>query len=184
VYVTRFTILCAAAVICFAVFPTAPPWMASDNGHLGEVIRPVGRGWARISFPVAGTWLDEGRAAANPVAAVPSLHTAFASLVALTLWSRTRSRVLRGLLVAYPVAMAFVLVYGAEHYVVDCLAGVAFLGLAVALQQRLMARRQARATEARATDVPQTDVPQTDVAQTDVFGELEPAQAAAPDATR
>lgn len=137
VYVQRFAILCVLAVVTFALLPAAPPWMAADQGLMGEVVRPVGRGWQRLSLHSAGSWLDAGRAWANPVAAIPSLHTAFAALVAVTLYARSRSRPLRALVVAYPVAMAFVLVYGAEHYVVDVVAGVAYLGLAVLLQRRL-----------------------------------------------
>jgi hypothetical protein len=148
-YVTRFGILCALAVVTFIVLPAAPPWMAADQGYFGEVIRPVGRGWQRLSFHAADTWISAGRAWANPVAALPSLHTAFAALVALTLFARASSPVVRALVVAYPVAMGLVLVYGAEHYVVDVLAGVAYLGLAVVLQRRLATWWSRRAPAAR-----------------------------------
>jgi len=136
-YVTRFAILCGLAVVTFCVFPAAPPWMAAEQGYLDPVERPVGRGWQRISFHAADTWISSGRAWANPVAALPSLHTAFAALVALTIFTRVRSRVLRVLVVLYPVSMGFVLVYGAEHYVVDVLAGLLYLAAAVWLEGRL-----------------------------------------------
>jgi membrane-associated phospholipid phosphatase len=56
------------------------------------------------------------------VAAVPSLHAAYPVLVLLFFWGRARPW-LRALLVAYPLAMAFTLVYGGEHYVFDVVLG-------------------------------------------------------------
>jgi hypothetical protein len=157
-YVTRFAILCVLAVLTFAVLPVAPPWMAAEQGLIGEVIRPVGRGWSRISLHGAGVWLDAGRAWANPVAALPSLHTAFAALVALTLWERVRSRAVRVLVALYPLSMGLVLVYGAEHYVVDVLAGLGYLAAAVVLQRRL-ARRWATLPPSDPSDGPATVPP-------------------------
>jgi membrane-associated phospholipid phosphatase len=59
---------------------------------------------------------------ANNVAAMPSLHAAFAVLFSLYLW-RLVPRAARALLALYPFAMSFALVYSGEHYVVDCIAG-------------------------------------------------------------
>ena len=41
----------------------------------------------------------------------------------VALWPLARSRWLRVPLVLFPLAMAFTLVYGGEHYVIDILAG-------------------------------------------------------------
>ena len=56
---------------------------------------------------------------------MPSLHVAFAALVALFIASRLHSR-WRWLLALYPVAMGATLVYTGEHYVLDLLAGIAY----------------------------------------------------------
>lgn len=63
------------------------------------------------------------------VVAVPSLYAAFALLVSVTLWRRLPSW-WRPVLVAYPLMMAFTIVYGGEHYVVDVLWGWAYVALA------------------------------------------------------
>jgi hypothetical protein len=135
VYTSRFAILSVAAVVTFALIPTAPPWLASEWGLTDDLVRPVGRGWERVSLKTAGTWLEVGRGWVNPVAAIPSLHTAFALLVAVTLWPRAGHPVARAALVAYPVAMGFVLVYGAEHYVVDVVLGGVYVAVAIVLQR-------------------------------------------------
>jgi membrane-associated phospholipid phosphatase len=56
---------------------------------------------------------------------MPSLHLAFAVLVALTIAARFRSR-WRWLLALYPAAMGFTLVYTGEHYVLDLIVGAAY----------------------------------------------------------
>ena len=61
---------------------------------------------------------------ANKVAAMPSLHTGIAALVAFWAISRLRSP-WRWLLLLYPVAMGLALCYFGEHYVIDEIAGVA-----------------------------------------------------------
>jgi membrane-associated phospholipid phosphatase len=63
------------------------------------------------------------------VAAVPSLHAAYTLLITLFLW-RAAGR-MRPLLALYPLAMAFALVYAAEHYVVDILLGWVYTVAAV-----------------------------------------------------
>jgi membrane-associated phospholipid phosphatase len=78
---------------------------------------------------------ERGSQYANPVAAVPSLHAAYTLLITLFLWRWVRWA--RPLLAAYPVAMAFALVYTAEHYVVDILLGWAYALAAVWVVHRL-----------------------------------------------
>ncbi|MBV8993771.1 MAG: phosphatase PAP2 family protein, partial [Pseudonocardiales bacterium] len=65
---------------------------------------------------------DQGQALANPVAAMPSLHAAFSMFLAAFFLPRVSWR-WRLLLVAYPLAMMFTVLYCAEHYLIDVLAG-------------------------------------------------------------
>jgi membrane-associated phospholipid phosphatase len=74
---------------------------------------------------------------------MPSLHVAFACLVALFIALQLRSR-WRSLLVLYPLAMAFTLVYCGEHYVLDLVAGVAYIAAVHLAVGRWEARRAAR----------------------------------------
>ena len=101
------------------------PWSAARDGVIDPVIRASSRGWLWLHINHAGNLLSEGQAAANPVAAMPSLHTAFATIIALYTGSRL-PRPWRYLMALYPIAMGLALVYLGEHYVVDVVAGVVY----------------------------------------------------------
>jgi membrane-associated phospholipid phosphatase len=113
------------ALAVFAAYPTVPPWMAAEQGHLEPMTRVIGA-VNRAVYPGATQRVlteSDGRIdLANPVAAVPSMHSALPMLLVLFLWPMAR-RWWRPLLAAYPVLMGFVLVYGGEHYVFDVLVG-------------------------------------------------------------
>ena len=119
--------------------PSAPRCMfrsareLPDGGILGQmsatqpgahdwIERISTRGWAKLNLDTAGGLIDEGQASVNLVAAIPSLHAGLSAAIAIFLWRRVRRR-WRPLLVAYPLIMAFTLVYSAEHYVIDILLG-------------------------------------------------------------
>lgn len=130
----------------YLAYPAAPPWLAAERGAIGAVDRISHVGWEAMGLDVIGRLVELGQAGSNPVAAMPSLHAGAAFLAAAFLWSSV-SRVMRGLLVAYALAMALTLVYTGEHYVVDVLAGwlVATLGVAAAvLVGRLLRQRRVR----------------------------------------
>lgn len=113
-------------------------------------------GFHDLHLSVAASLLQKGQAAADPVAAVPSLHLGGTVLFVLFMWKRV-SRWWRPLLAAYPLAMTFSLVYSAEHYVFDCLTG-AFAAVAVTAAS-LRLERWWRRRRMRATPVPRTRVP-------------------------
>lgn len=125
-YISRVILLAAAGLVTYVLFPEAPPWLAARDGLIDPVARLSARGWI---------WLHAGNLDAvlahaqkdgsNPVAAMPSLHVAFATLVAIFIMGLLRSR-WRYLLLLYPVAMGATLVYTGEHYVLDLLAGVGY----------------------------------------------------------
>jgi membrane-associated phospholipid phosphatase len=62
------------------------------------------------------------------VAAIPSLHTAFAVLTCLVLLPLARRVWQRVLLVGYALLMPLVLVWSGEHYVIDTLLGALYAG--------------------------------------------------------
>ena len=94
----------------------------SQPGAHQFVERISTRGWGTLHLQSAGALVNSGQASVNLVAAIPSLHAALTAMISIFLWRRVGRR-WRPLLVAYPLAMAFVLVYSAEHYVVDILLG-------------------------------------------------------------
>jgi membrane-associated phospholipid phosphatase len=127
-FVRRVIVLAIAGLLTYVLFPAAPPWYAAQQGVIDPVVRGSGRGWFWLHINHAGNLLQEGQAAANPVAAMPSLHTAYATIITIFLLHRLHTR-FRWVLVAYPIAMGVSLVYLGEHYVVDVLAGVVCAGL-------------------------------------------------------
>ena len=116
--------LSIAAFVTYALVPAAPPWMANDNGLIAPVTRVTGSVWAELGVtPAAAIW-DKGNSLYNPVAALPSLHAAFPMLLCLYFWRS--GPIARILGVGYVLAMAWTLVYSAEHYVFDVLLGWAY----------------------------------------------------------
>jgi hypothetical protein len=122
VFVVLVAVLSFAGLATYALYPAAPPWMAAQAHLISPVTRIVPLVWQFVGVHSAGSAIEHGYAYANNVAAVPSLHAAFSLLVAITLWPR-KHKWLRPLVALYPLAMAFSLVYGAEHYVSDILLG-------------------------------------------------------------
>jgi len=111
--------------VYFAV-PTAPPWWASEHGYAGERLerRMVvvgeefwGRAWPALYESLGG----------NPWAAMPSLHFATSLMAAIHLAESGPAAGAAGW--AYALALGFALVYLAEHYVVDLLAGAALVAV-------------------------------------------------------
>jgi membrane-associated phospholipid phosphatase len=129
-WVNRFLLVTIGGLITYAVLPVAPPWMSAQQQLIGPLERPIGRGWGRVHFSAAARLLDEGRITLNPVAAVPSMHAAYSMLLVAFCWKRVEQPFLRWAMLTYPLAMAFSLVYGAEHYVIDIVAGWFYLWLA------------------------------------------------------
>ena len=125
-FMRRYLSLNVLALAVYITYPMAPPWLAAQQGAVSEhVARITGRGWYDLK---AGNFHQRLSAVGNPVAAMPSLHAAVALFVALYGASRLRSR-WRWLLLLYPLTMSFMLVYYAEHYVIDIVAGYAAAGL-------------------------------------------------------
>lgn len=129
-FMRRFVTLTLAGLATYILFPAAPPWLAADWGALEEVHRTTGSGWEVIGFGTASLF-SKGQAGSNLVAAVPSLHTALVTLVALFMWGRVRPWV-RPLLLLYPLAMGVTLMATGEHYFFDVALGWIYAGAVMA----------------------------------------------------
>ena len=130
-FTRRLVTLALAGLATYIVFPAAPPWMAGEMGLIDEVHRTTGKGWEVVSVGTASLF-SKGQASSNLVAAVPSLHTAFVTLVALFLWSRVRRRWLRPFLLLYPLLMGLTLMATGEHYFFDVALGWIYAGAVMA----------------------------------------------------
>lgn len=141
-FTRRLVTLALAGLATYILFPAAPPWMAGEEGLIGEVHRTTADGFTSLGVATAGLF-SKGQQSVNLVAAVPSLHAAFTALVAMFLWGRVRPGV-RPLLALYPVAMGFTLVATGEHYVFDVLLGWLYAAAVMAAWARWERRGAAR----------------------------------------
>jgi hypothetical protein len=137
---------------CMGLNPASAP----DGGLLGAmhqthagaplyVDRIVGRGFSELHLSFAGDLITLGQRGVDLVAAVPSLHAGGILLFSIFMWRRV-NRWWRPVLVAYPILMAFTLVYTAEHFFADILAGwlaAVLVSVAAAwVERRIGARRR------------------------------------------
>jgi hypothetical protein len=103
----------------FLLFPTAPPRTLE--------------GFVDTISEVSGIDLDAGLIAKfyNPLAAMPSIHVAFAVVTAAGLAETSPSRTVRRLAPGYPPLVAFTVFATANHYVLDGVAGAALARVAL-----------------------------------------------------
>jgi membrane-associated phospholipid phosphatase len=122
-YIAMVSLLAVLGFATYVLYPAVPPWMAAQQGHIGPVTRIVPWAWSHVHVFSFDTLFETGSKYGNDVAAMPSLHAAYSLLVALFLWSHARRWWWRAALAAYPLAMAFALVYTGEHFFIDILVG-------------------------------------------------------------
>lgn len=152
-FMRRFATVLAIACVMFVLLPTAPPWMAAGGSRrirlhaLPPLQRSAGRGWTRLGFDgFVHVWID-GRDWSNLTAAMPSLHAAFSLFVVMFFWPMVRHRSLRVAMAVYPIVMGVSLLYLAEHYVIDVLAGWAVVVFTFWLWARIERRSDRRQSE-------------------------------------
>jgi len=135
------------------LYPAAPPWYVDQYGMgpavLDVVSSPGGleRVDAWLGLPLATTFYSKS---ANVFGAMPSLHMAYASLVA---WVAARhGGWLRVVTLLYAASMALSAVYLRHHYILDVLAGMALAllvgAISFALRRSSAPRPERRAVEA------------------------------------
>ena len=143
-FATMVCVLALTGFATYALYPAVPPWLAARHGMVGQSNRLVGIIWHHVPIAHYGSLFEKGQNYANNVAAMPSLHAAYALLIALYLWKMVPPWA-RVLLALYPPAMAFALVYSGEHYLVDCFAGWAYAVAAFVAVNAWYERRSRRA---------------------------------------
>jgi membrane-associated phospholipid phosphatase len=130
---TAIVITSFIGAVIFFLFPAAPPWLASEHGLI-HVVSINSLQDASNGLPKGSSFIAS-QIPRNPVAAVPSLHSAYALLTVMIAWT-WRRRVGYAFLV-YPLVMWFSIVYLGDHYVADILAGVAVALIGWGLAGRL-----------------------------------------------
>jgi hypothetical protein len=124
-----------AGAVTFLAFPAAPPWLASKHGHTPHVARIGYIEGGNSPVGTSKSWI-ESHILSNPVAAVPSLHAAYALLVLLFAYA-WRGKIGAWCAVPYTVGMWFTVVYLGDHYVVDIAIGAAYAAAGWVLVPRL-----------------------------------------------
>ena len=160
-YMRRFATLLFVACAMFIVVPTAPPWMAGDPDFgydaLPELRRPTGNGWRHLGLDAAVDAWDTGRDWANPVAAMPSLHSAFSLFFVVFMFRWVEDWRLRALMLLYPASMAATLMYFGEHYFADAVVGWSIVGASFWFWNRVERRWDAKAGRSDDAGVEPTD---------------------------
>ena len=134
----RNTVLAANVIglAGYVAYPTAPPRMFPEFGFVDVLAQfsSLNHGSAIVEF------------AANPYAAMPSLHAADSLIVGITMALLVRHRVAKVLWLAWPAWVAFCVMATGNHFWLDIAAGAAVALLAYAA----IAAMSARAAPARA----------------------------------
>jgi membrane-associated phospholipid phosphatase len=109
-----FMVAMGLALVGYVVFPTAPPRFLPEWGFTDTVARAVGES-AENSADVLY----------NPFAAMPSMHIAFALMIAVPGFMLVKSRLLKAFWAVYPLIMTFVVIATANHFWMDAAVGAA-----------------------------------------------------------
>jgi membrane-associated phospholipid phosphatase len=129
-FVGGLLVISYLAFIVFYLYPAAPPWWATKYGYLKDQPVYLSDYYQMSSIIQAGP---------NPVAAMPSLHMAYPTFIALILLYHWHLKAAPILLL--PATVAFAALYLGHHYFVDLVAG-GLLSLSVFGAIVLIARRR------------------------------------------
>lgn len=117
-----------AAFVTYVIFPAAPPWMAHELDYFSDpFLRVSSEVWAAMGIENFSEVY--ANIPANPVAAIPSLHSAYPMLFSLFVvlaFGRKYWWVF-----FYPISMWVGVVYLGEHYVIDVILGALYAVIAV-----------------------------------------------------
>jgi hypothetical protein len=129
-----FMVAMGLALALYVAYPTAPPRFLTEWGFIDTVAEFYG---------------DQAETSAsvlyNPYAAVPSMHVAFALMIALPAISLVRHRALKIMWASYPLLVTFVVVVTANHYWIDALLGAMVAGAAAWVAKSALGRARPEA---------------------------------------
>lgn len=128
-----FFVSAAIGLLCYALYPTAPPRLMPGYGFTDTIARH-----ARDAPDV------RPGAFVNAYAAVPSLHVGWATMIALAFWWTARHWIVRVLAVIEAVGMLAAVVFTANHYFFDAAAGIAVVLASLAIVRAAQTRTELR----------------------------------------
>jgi membrane-associated phospholipid phosphatase len=124
-----FMVAMGLALVGYVAFPTAPPRLIPEQGFVDTItdFSQVNHDSALVKLFV------------NPYAAVPSMHMAFALMIAIPAITIARHAATKVFWALYPLLVLFVVVVTANHFWLDALAGAIVAALAALAAHRLLA---------------------------------------------
>jgi hypothetical protein len=109
-----FMVAMGLALAGYVLYPTAPPRFMPEWGFSDTVADFVGQ-----------TAANSAHVLYNPFAAVPSMHVAFALMIAVPAIKLIKTPALRAVWAVYPAVVTFVVIVTANHWWLDAALGVA-----------------------------------------------------------
>lgn len=146
-FMLALLLLSYGAFLTYLLFPAAPPWMSSNLGYFDPIHRISSDVWWAMGIKDFSSFYD--KLSPNPVAAVPSLHSAYPALFALFI-NKMYSLKKTWWIWLYPASLWLGVVYLGEHYVIDVLLGVLYAVLAFVAADRFFAWQRAKGWPLRA----------------------------------
>jgi hypothetical protein len=113
------------ALLCYYVYPVAPPRLVPGLDYIDTVVR----------FDTWGSLADPQIAErSNQYAAMPSLHIAWAMWCGIAMWVLAERRWLRVAALLYPMCTLVVIVGTGNHFVLDAAGGALVLAVGFGIQ--------------------------------------------------
>lgn len=129
-----FMVAMGLALAGYVLFPTAPPRFMPEWGFADTVASFYGEAATNTAHVFY-----------NPFAAVPSMHVAFALMIAIPAIKLVRPRPLKALWAVYPLLVTFVVVVTGNHWWLDAALGVAVAALSAYVAHTALARARPEA---------------------------------------
>jgi hypothetical protein len=129
-----FMVAMGLALVLYVAYPTAPPRFLPEWGFSDTVSDAVGQASA-----------NNVNVLYNPYAAIPSMHIAFALMIAIPAYKVVRNRVLRHIWLLYPLFMAFVVMATGNHFWIDAFLGAVTAAVSAAASSWALARARPEA---------------------------------------
>lgn len=121
-------------LMIYVALPTAPPRLVSGLGIADTISQTE----------VVGHRMILVKLAANPYAAMPSLHAADALIIGIALAAVTRPVLLKVAFLIWPAWVSFALVATGNHFVLDIAAGVLLAAVGTLMANLLVEARTTR----------------------------------------
>jgi hypothetical protein len=122
-----FLLMTVAGIACFAVYPVAPPRLLAGTPFVDTVLQ--GHTWGSWGSPLVGH--------ANQLAAMPSLHVAWALWVTVVLAELKHTRTVQGVSLIHVAVTLWVIMATANHFLLDAAGGAVAVGVGIVLARWL-----------------------------------------------